>query len=135
MDAIVLYIVPKESNTEITFCGAKNSLFYKLPDNNKMMKLAGDRRGIGGLQNERIRFVNQTIEVPHQTIIYLGSDGLEDQNNVLRKKLGENRLTTFLLEIADLPIAEQKRRLQTFLSSFMEGTVQRDDILWLGIKL
>jgi serine phosphatase RsbU (regulator of sigma subunit) len=135
MDAVVLHIIPQTDSIQITFCGAKNSLYYALPTDHQIQKLMGDRKGIGGLQNERVQFHNQTIELPRGSMLYFGSDGLIDQNNKNRKKIGEKQLIEQLQNMANLPISAQYTQLATFLQAYMQGTIQRDDILWIGIRL
>jgi serine phosphatase RsbU (regulator of sigma subunit) len=68
-------------------------------------------------------------------MVYTGSDGLRDQNNVNRKRLGGERLQVVLQEHATLPLNEQKRALEEILDQYQRDTTQRDDILWMGIKV
>ncbi|TAE16059.1 MAG: hypothetical protein EAZ95_08140 [Bacteroidetes bacterium] len=135
MDAVVLYVVPRANEVEITFCGAKNSLYYTVGKDVEIQKLAGTRKGIGGIQNENIHFANQTITLPKDSMLYFGSDGLIDQNDHKRKRLGETRLRNLLQEMATLPMAQQQQHLIQYLLEFMENTIQRDDILWIGIRV
>jgi serine phosphatase RsbU (regulator of sigma subunit) len=63
----------------------------------------------------------------------MGSDGLADQNNKQRKRLTDAPILEALL--AHYPsLPAQHEAIQILLSAQMEGTTQRDDILFLGIK-
>jgi len=135
MDAVVLHLSTEGETINATFCGAKNSLYYLLPDTEKVLKLAGDRKGVGGLQNERIQFQNQSLSLPKGSMLYFGSDGLEDQNNEQRKRVGETKLMALLSEMSTLSIEAQKVFLENFLAMYMQNTKQRDDILWMGVRL
>jgi serine phosphatase RsbU (regulator of sigma subunit) len=135
MDAVVLHIVPKENTFDITFCGAKNSLYYALPTTTEIKKMSGDRRGVGGQQSDRVKFANQHINLPKGSMLYFGSDGLTDQNDVNRKKIGEAQLLQILQKNITLPPQQQKAHLAQFVQTHMTGTIQRDDILWIGIRL
>ena len=132
MDAS-LAVVEKLENRQvkITFCGAKRPLYY-LEKGENLQVIKGDRKSIGGRQNKEKPFTNKEIILAEGSSIYLGSDGLEDQNDVARKKIGSIQLFNFLSEIKELPMNEQKQHLDKFLDRHMEDTVQRDDMLLLG---
>jgi serine phosphatase RsbU (regulator of sigma subunit) len=135
MDAVVLYFLPTKEGMQVTFCGAKNSLYYTVGKTTQIQKLAGTRKGIGGMQNGQTHFSNQTITLPEGSMLYFGSDGLPDQNDLKRKRLGEHGLIQILQDIATLPAQEQHQKLLEKLKQHKEGTFQRDDILWIGIRM
>lgn len=68
-------------------------------------------------------------------MVYLSSDGLTDQNNVRRKKLGSKSLEDCIEKNIKLPLKEQKQAIITLLENHSQETEQRDDILCLGIKI
>jgi serine phosphatase RsbU (regulator of sigma subunit) len=120
---------------KLVFCGAKNSFYYTLPDKQGYQKIKGTRKSVGGFQPESIHFTNQTVDLPQGSMFFVGSDGIEDQNNQQRKKLGTKRVLDILSEAAHLSTAEQKEALETRLQQHMEGTTQRDDILLIGVRV
>jgi serine phosphatase RsbU (regulator of sigma subunit)/tetratricopeptide (TPR) repeat protein len=124
---------PKEYT--ISFCGAKNSLYYFLPNNPELQELKGDRKSIGGEQNDETVFTTQTITLPSGSMLYLGSDGIEDQNDAKRKKFGSKRLRALLAEVVDMPTDQQQETIESNLAQHMEGTHQRDDMLLIGVRL
>jgi serine phosphatase RsbU (regulator of sigma subunit) len=75
------------------------------------------------------------LTLPKGALLYLGSDGLVDQNNPQQKKFGMERLEVFLASHAALPMALQKRELAQALDEHMQDIEQRDDILWMGVRL
>lgn len=119
--------------TKIVFSGAKNNLM--LLTANKIEEIKGVRRSIGGEQNLEISFVNETRTVHNGSIIYVGTDGLQDQNDKKRKPIGTYRLKEILRQICDLPLAQQKEELERILQKQLEGTTQRDDILFMGFRV
>ena len=133
MDAVVVTLEETSGEVLVTFSGAKNSVFYFL--NERLYELKGTRKSIGGIQNESTHFTEQQVVLPKDTMLYLGSDGLEDQNDKKRKKFGKKRLMHLLTKIASLPIIEQKLNLEESLKQHKRGAEQRDDILWLGVKI
>lgn len=133
MDAVVVTLEPQGEQILMTFAGAKNNICYTLQG--ELHELKGTRKSIGGFQDEVTQFNSQQITLPKGSMLYLGSDGLEDQNNQERKKFGRKRLQQLLSSIAHLSLVEQQIVIEQTLGDFMLGTEQRDDILWLGLRL
>ena len=135
MDISVINI--KGLNTKLAqlfFAGAKHQMLVKKP-NEEIIELKGDRRSVGGIQNERVLFTNHTIPLNRGDYIYMFTDGFEDQQNIKRKRLGIKKLKMNLDDIAVLKGEPQKKRLQRLLDEQMVGTDQRDDILLLGFQV
>ncbi|TAF66705.1 MAG: hypothetical protein EAZ55_05770 [Cytophagales bacterium] len=135
MDITVLQIQPQERQSMVTFVGAKQNLFYFDSQTKTLDELKGTRKSIGGEQNEEKIFENQQIHLSKGSILYIGSDGLEDQNDYKRRRLGRDKLRKVIEELTHLPMQEQQTEIEAMLKNHMEGTEQRDDILWIGIKL
>ena len=133
MDAVVISLEKRGSQEKLIFAGAKNNIL--LWTNNEIKELKGTRKSIGGIQNEEIQFENQESILQKGDLIYLGSDGLEDQNNSKRKKFGRNRIKSIIQENHHLSLSEQKQKFEQALGQHIEGTLQRDDILWMGVRL
>ncbi len=135
MDAIVVSFVSNQEETQLTFAGAKNNLLYFDKGDNMLKCLKATRKGIGGYQNENTIFENQSISLKKGSILYIGSDGLIDQNNKKRVRLGNKKVQEVILDNIDKTMAQQKQALETLLVDYIEGTEQRDDILYMGIRL
>lgn len=135
LDASILSIERTNNNYKIIFAGAKSDIYYIPAHSKELIELKGTRKAIGGLQNDTKEFRNQEFIIPENTHIYLGSDGLTDQNDIKRKKIGNKRIKKILLENVRLSIKEQGQKIEEVLKNHMKGTLQRDDILWMGIRL
>ena len=135
MDAIVLVLKHHKDEVRIAFEGAKNDLLYIDQSQQTLKELKGTRKSIGGEQSNDIHFETKHLSLKQSSIVYMGSDGLADQNNFKRKKLGKKQIKQLLLANAHLPMNTQKQTLLQALQAHMKGTEQRDDILWMGIKL
>jgi serine phosphatase RsbU (regulator of sigma subunit) len=89
--------------------------------------------GIGAIDGRD--FTRHEMEIREGDVIYLYSDGYEDQfggeNN---KKFSRHRFRELLLEIHELKMTEQKRALQISLEDWMNGHEQVDDITVMGIR-
>lgn len=136
MDALVItWETFNAENIALQFEGAKLDMLYILPEKQAIQQLKGTRRAIGGDQNEKKAFLTQKLILPKSTQIYVGSDGLADQNNVNRKSFGNINLQSVLLKNAHLSLDTQKDNIYTVLQNYSTGTQQRDDILWIGFEL
>jgi len=136
MDMCVLVSTPQPNDTfNITFAGAKQSLYYIPHTEDKIKILYGKRKSIGGFQRSDIVFANEEVILEKGSQIYLSSDGYLDQNDVKRKKIGEKQFIDFVnsMHTEEMPI--QKQKLIQYLYNHMQDTIQRDDILVIGVKL
>lgn len=138
MDAVVIAfdkVLDQDNLVIVTVAGAKNGLLYREAQQRTIQEIKGTRKSLGGFQYEGIQFENNEIRLPKGSLLYLGSDGLEDQNDQYRKKLGRTRLKENLQNMTFLPLKTQQEMLEQVLIEQMHNTQQRDDILWLGVML
>lgn len=138
MDLCLLRL-EKDTNTgKITakFSGAKRPLYFYNNAENNIEVFPADRRSIGGTQakKKKIAFTNQSFEINKNDIVWLATDGIIDQNNAQRKRLGTPYLMSILEQIKELPLEEQKKFLEVELDKYRDNEDQRDDITFLGLK-
>ncbi len=88
MDVCLCRIEKEQSYANIQFTGAKRPLLYIKNGENKIEKLSGDRKSIGGTQKKRstFDFTSQELILDKGSVVYLSTDGFIDQNNSERKK-------------------------------------------------
>ncbi|NJK82623.1 MAG: serine/threonine-protein phosphatase [Saprospiraceae bacterium] len=133
MDMVVFVLDKTEGHLRLSFAGAKNNLF--IWSNDELIELKGIRKSIGGFQSEDKVFEFQEIQLQKGDLIYLGSDGFEDQNNDKRKKLGRKIIKSTIQQYHHLALSQQKEIFENILNEHMRGSSQRDDILWMGLKM
>jgi len=124
-----------ENYLKVQYCGAKRPLFYIKDNETEVKKVDGIRRSVGGEQNENILFVTTNLILHKNSKLYLFSDGLVDQNNIAREKYTQNRLLDILQKNHQETLENQKNILEKDLTKFMQGSPQRDDIVFLGLSL
>ncbi|OJJ20866.1 hypothetical protein BKI52_09805 [marine bacterium AO1-C] len=118
---------------KIVFAGAKRPLWYF--NNGELNEIRGTKRSIGG-QSKYRPFENHAFMLPKGSLLYLASDGFNDQHNVERTKFGKMRLMNLIKQQAHNPLDQQSRNYQKALEDHMQGEVkQRDDITLIGVKL
>lgn len=136
MDLALVRVVRQKSEIFVTFSGAKRPLVY-FERGNELKVLKGNRRSIGGVMAlySDFEFEQKEITLHQNDIIYLSTDGMIDQNNSLRKRIGTPRFLKLLDSIKELPLTEQKIKILSEFNKFKGDEEQRDDITVWGLKL
>jgi serine phosphatase RsbU (regulator of sigma subunit) len=136
--AVVMLEQAAAHQKKLTFAGAKNDVWLFDKAKQQMQILVADRRSIGGLQSKKITaFTNQVLYVVADSWLYMGSDGFIDQNDIQRTRFGKKRLLALLENLAkqDVEVYEQQWILLNEYNKHAKDTMQRDDILMLGLKI
>jgi len=121
----------------ITFSGAELPLYYFDLNKSEVDFLKGDKKNIGGVLSQRddTPFTNQELILRSGDMIYLTTDGLQDQNAPNRKRFGQKRLVETLNLIACFNIEQQFKILNNTLTTYQQEAEQRDDITLVGLCL
>lgn len=124
-----------EEKNILQFSSANRKLMHVTKS--KMSINKGNRYPIGGWQLEHNRlFESQEYSYEKGDILYLGSDGFQDQiggeNN---KKYKSKRLHQFLLEQHKLTLSAQKQKLEIEFETWKNNNEQLDDVCIVGVKL
>ena len=133
---IALCIYRKEKNI-LEFSGAKNPLIYI--QDGELYQIKGDSRAIGGYRPTKKKpgpFKKHVVPIDQPTMIYVFSDGFQDQfGGGDNSKFMIKKFKELLLSIHHLPLAEQKRELDKTIEDWKGNEHQTDDILVMGIRL
>jgi ligand-binding sensor domain-containing protein/serine phosphatase RsbU (regulator of sigma subunit) len=119
----------------LDFAGAYNPLY--IVRKGEVFIYRGDRFPIGMTAiGDKKNFSNQNIDIRPGDMIYMCSDGYADQFGASDgKKFRTGKVKKLLSEICDLPICEQKTRLQQEILDWKGNTEQVDDILFIGSRI
>jgi len=127
--AIIKYDKQKK---EIVFSGAHNPCI--VISNGEIREVKGDRVFIGTTLD--CSFTSHSIPVKEGDIIYLYSDGFQDQiSGEKRKKFLSFHLKELLLQIYTLPLEKQMEELNKKHLAWKGSSNQTDDILIIGLKV
>lgn len=136
MDVALLSIEPLLEYTLVEFSGAKRPLWYITPLSTQTEEISGDRISIGTIyRRKKGPFTQHLFKMPHESILYIGSDGLTDQNNPQGKKFSVAYLRKTLFTYHHHSMSQQSHLLEVALETHQQTVEQRDDILLMGIKL
>jgi len=130
---VAAYVV-NEKQMKLSYAGANNPLI--LIRGSEMQVLKADRMPVG-IYTRIDPFRCTTIDIQHGDCLYTFSDGFQDQfgYNSNRKFMGK-RLRELLLEIHELPMAEQKEILNLTYEEWRgPAENQTDDVVIMGVRI
>lgn len=81
-------------------------------------------------------FTNNVLQIENGDCLYMFTDGFADQfGGKLGKKYKYQLFKNLILDISQIPMAEQKIKIETNLKNWMGAYSQIDDITVLGIRI
>ncbi|WP_027001394.1 two-component regulator propeller domain-containing protein [Hugenholtzia roseola] len=125
---------------QLHFAGAQNPLIYV--EQGQIHEIKGDLYPIGGGQgfrkkeSESFSYQQHTISVQKPLMLYLFSDGYQDQfGGKNDKKFMKRNLRNLLHQIHALPVAEQALIIAQTFDKWKGFNPQIDDVLVVGVRL
>jgi serine phosphatase RsbU (regulator of sigma subunit) len=132
MDIIVCAV--NETEKYFEYAGAMNPLYYV--ENQKFIEIKADKQAIGGHSIDDKKFTLHTTSYQSPTILYLFSDGYQDQfGGEKNRKFMVKKLKELLATVCEKPLNEQKTTLDTTFENWKGGNRQIDDVMVIGIAL
>jgi ligand-binding sensor domain-containing protein/serine phosphatase RsbU (regulator of sigma subunit) len=124
-----------KKNFTLEFAGAYNPLY--VVRQGEVFVYKGDRFPIGmTTMDEKKNFTNQPVDIRPGDMIYMCSDGYADQfGSADVKKYKSGNVKKLLSAIWNLPVNEQKERLENEILTWKGDLPQVDDILFIGTKI
>lgn len=126
-DGMDVVLCKYNSSTKmLTYAGAVNSLF--ILRNNEIIELKGDLWSIG--QNvDGFEYSQQEFKLETNDVVYMTSDGYQDQfGGPNDKKIMKKKLLKLFTEYSNLPLDQQRDKLETYLNEWKGKDDQTDDI-------
>ncbi len=116
------------------FSGAVNPIF--IIENDEVAIIPGNKYSVGGLIFEKVskKFETSEISYTDDTIIYMFSDGFQDQLNPENGRFSVHAFKNLLFSIHKEPFEKQKELLNEAHLKWQNGGKQTDDILVMGLK-
>lgn len=133
MDIALICIDQKIQKLE--YAGAKNSLY--IIRNKELIEIKADKisTGVVGEGHSQVHYLNNTVSLKKNDMLYMFSDGFPDQKGgPNKKKFFYQPFRDLLISIHELPPAEQKQKLDNTIIEWIGGGEQMDDILIMGIR-
>lgn len=133
-DGLVIALCKINKKTkQLTYTAASSPAF--IVREGVLIELNPDKHIIGGSIKEGKEFSSQVLQLEENDMLYLFSDGYQDQfGGEKKKKIGTRRFKDILLEIAHLPLEQQNEFLQKEFNQWKGNYSQIDDVLIIGIR-
>lgn len=132
MDAVLCCL--DRDNFTLSFAAANNPLL--LIRGGELIITKPDKMPVGYLTGEQKPFTNHKIDLQVGDVIYIFSDGMQDQfGGPKGKKFMIKRLKELLIEIHTKPMDEQRKILHDTVEQWRGHEEQVDDILFIGFKV
>lgn len=134
---IDLSVICIDADKKQLFYGGANRKMLYLKDGKEQVVVKGKRYPVGGWQLAAKRhFETTTISYSEGDVIYIGTDGFQDQiGGEKQKKYKSNRLHSFLNEICMKSFENQEALLDDEHKKWKGENDQVDDICLIGLKL
>jgi serine phosphatase RsbU (regulator of sigma subunit) len=130
---ISLCVIDRSKNV-IQYSGAYNNLY--LVRNDELIDYPADRMPIGIYALSDIEFKTNYIPSLPGDMLYMYSDGYADQfGGPKTKKFKYTQLKELLVSIHNLPLMEQKKKLEKSFIDWKGNNQQIDDVMILGYKV
>ena len=128
MDVVVIKL--DLVNMKYQYSGAYNPLI--IIRDNKLSEIKADKLQLG---QTNLKYKNNEGELKIGDMLFMSSDGYQDQFSSSGKKFMKKKFKELLLSISHKPINEQKMVLEKTLDEWQNGCPQTDDILVMGITI
>jgi serine phosphatase RsbU (regulator of sigma subunit)/tetratricopeptide (TPR) repeat protein len=124
--------------SKVEFAGANNPLWLltKRSGSWEMIQYTADKRPIGYFMGKSLPFTNHSIDLQKGDLLYIFSDGFADQfGGPKGKKLKYSKMKEIITAMAELPLKEQKERLESYFMEWKGSLEQVDDVCVIGIRV
>lgn len=129
MDIALCYL----ENKKVSFSGANNPMW--IIRNNEIIELKGDKQPIGNFEHQH-PFTTHVVDLEIGDNLYLFSDGIVDQfGGPKGKKFKPAGLRKLLLELQNLPMPEQKSKIEAVFNEWRGSIDQIDDLCIIGVRI
>lgn len=120
---------------ELAYAGAFNPLY--LVRDGELLITKADKFPVGSFVDEELqKFTNHKVKVQKGDMVFVCSDGFQDQfGGPKGKKFMVGHMKRLLQEIAHLDVDEQRERLKNEFEEWRGDDEQVDDILIIGLKI
>jgi serine phosphatase RsbU (regulator of sigma subunit) len=120
----------------LQFAGAYNNLWMVKHETREFVEIKADKMMIGvNAGGEADHFTNHEIQLKKGDVVYIFSDGYADQfGGPNGKKFKYKPMKQLLVEIHELPMKEQRTKLDENIEGWRGDLEQVDDILVIGVR-
>lgn len=129
-------------NHKMTYSAANNPVWIVRPkeqadlEGPALLEFAPDKMPVGKHDRDSISFSSHSVDLQKGDVIYTFTDGMPDQfGGIKGKKFMYKKLKELLMDIANLPMSEQKEKLSESFQEWKGDMEQVDDVCVIGVKI
>ena len=127
-------LVLNQDKSLLTFASANNPIV--IIRQGEIIEYKGDKMPVGKHDKDQTPFTLQTVPLQKGDVIYTLTDGMPDQfGGEKGKKYMIKNLKNLFLNIANLPMAEQHKKLEEEFTSWKGSNEQIDDVCIIGVRI
>ncbi|MCB0477186.1 MAG: SpoIIE family protein phosphatase [Crocinitomicaceae bacterium] len=124
---------------KLKYAGANNPLWIIRKDSDVIEEIKADKQPVGNYRAEH-PFTTHELNVFNGDQIYIFSDGYADQfggttNHPGGKKFKVSNLKKLFLSVKDLPMEEQKTKINQAFEAWRGDNEQVDDVVVFGVRI
>ncbi len=120
---------------EVIYAGANRPLWIVKNKSGKVTEYAPVKKGIGDVYEHSPQYTNNILDVDTDDMIYIFSDGYEDQfGGDKKRKLMKKNMKVLFSSIHQQTPAQQCEYLENYFKNWKQEEMQVDDVLILGIR-
>ncbi|MCT4640468.1 MAG: tetratricopeptide repeat protein [Bacteroidales bacterium] len=137
MDGMNISVVKFNKDfSEMCYAGAFHPILIFSEGETTPVVYKTDRMPVGYMiRRNDIPFKQYTAPIKRGDMIYLFSDGYQDQINVAGRKIMRSGFYNILSEIKDMSIPEQRGIIENKFEKWRAGNKQIDDVMVVGIRI
>lgn len=127
----------------ISFNTTKRQMDYVAANNpiwiirgGELIEIKAEKMPVGKHDFDNVPFVGGTLDLQSGDVVYTMTDGFQDQfGGEKGKKFKVKPMKRLMLEIAHLPMSEQRRKIAETFDQWAGNLEQIDDVCIIGIKI
>ncbi|GEM_PF-2890349 len=137
MDGMNISVVKFNKDfTEMSYAGAFHPILVFSDSNDEPTIYKTDRMPVGYMIRRNDKpFTKYIADIKKGDMIYLFSDGYQDQINVDGRKIMRNGFYNILSSVKELPIEDQQREIDERFAEWKGSNKQIDDVMVVGIRI
>ncbi|MES2837788.1 MAG: tetratricopeptide repeat protein [Bacteroidota bacterium] len=134
-----VFIVRKVNN-ELVIGNSKkeesNITYSQMPNGYLLIEIKPDKMPVGKHDNDNVPFTLHSFDLQNGDVVYTLTDGMPDQfGGENGKKYMIKNLKNLFLSIADLPMQQQKEKIDESFTNWKGTLEQVDDVCVIGVRV
>jgi tetratricopeptide (TPR) repeat protein/serine phosphatase RsbU (regulator of sigma subunit) len=121
-------------NNKFSYAAAQNPIW--IIRKGELIEIKPEKMPVGKHHHDAVPFVGGEFEMEKGDVVYTITDGFQDQfGGIKGKKFKVKPFKEFLISIVDLPMVEQREKIQQTFTDWKGNEEQVDDVCVIGVRI